>query len=426
LVVSKNKIIKKTPAKKVTKKTPAKKVTKKTPAKKVTKKTPAKKLTKKTPAKKVTKKTPAKKVTKKTPAKKVTKKTPAKKVTKKTPAKKVTKKTPAKKVTKSQRTKIICISHKEDCDGISSAALIRQAFGGDSMLVDYPGQMEALNQVVLDEKLKSLFICDLGLSKKTQDEFIDIMSRLRKNKVSITYIDHHDIDPTVVTALEKLKVNVIHDINECTTVQVYTAYKSKLNDHASFVATCAAITDYMEDRPLGSKLLQIYDRQFALISATVMTYNIVGHQREPDYLQYLVEELADSKFPHDIPNTFEFAQIQVEKLSQIIAKVKKGMKTMTNLGHMEILDSGASGAVNFVMGLSGKDVGVAYKERIDHGIYAVSVRGSKNCKVHLGKIVNLLATSLGGSGGGHDKACGAVVPKPKIKKFITELNKKIK
>ena len=384
------------------------------------------KIIKKTPAKKVTKKTPAKKVTKKTPAKKVTKKTPAKKVTKKTPAKKVTKKTPAKKVTTSQRTKVICISHKEDCDGISSAALIRQAFGGDSMLVDYPGQMEALNQVVLDEKLKTLFICDLGLSKKTQDEFIDLMGRMRKNKVSITYIDHHDIDPNVVTALKKLKVKVIHDINECTTVQVYAAYKSKLSDHASFVATCAAITDYMEDRPLGSKLLQIYDRQFALISATVMTYNIVGHQREPDYLQYLVEELSDSKFPHDIPNTFEFAQIQVEKLSQMIAKVKKGMKTMTNLGHMEILDSGASGAVNFVMGLSGKDVGVAYKERIDHGIYAVSVRGSKNCKVHLGRIVNLLATSLGGSGGGHDKACGAVVPKPKIKKFLTELNKKIK
>ena len=379
-------------------------------------------VTKKVAAKKTTKKVAAKKTTKKVAAKKTTKKT----VTK-TAAKKTTKKVAAKKtVTKSKRTKVICISHKEDCDGISSAALIRQAFGGDAILVDYPGQMEALNQVVLDEKLKSLFICDLGLSKKTQDEFIDLMARLRKNKVAITYIDHHDIDPTVVTALEKLKVKVIHDINECTTVQVYNAYKSKLNDHASFVATCAAITDYMEDRPLGSKLLQIYDRQFALISATVMTYNIVGHQREPDYLQYLVEELADSKFPHDIPNTYEFAQIQVEKLSQIIAKVKKGMKTMTNLGYMEILDSGASGAVNFVMGLSGKDVGVAYKERVDHGIYAVSVRGSKNCKVHLGKIVNLLATSLGGSGGGHDKACGAVVPKPKIKKFITELNKKIK
>ena len=372
-------------------------------------------------AAKTKKSTTKTKATKKTTTKKVAKKT----ATKKTATKKVAKKTTA-KTTKSKRTKVICISHKEDADGISSAALIRQAFGGDALLVDYPGQMEALQQVVTDEKLKSLYICDLGLSKKTQDEFIDIMKTLRKNKVSITYIDHHDIDPDVVKSLQKLKVKVIHDINECTTVQVYNAFKSKLNEHATFVATCAAITDYMEDRPIGSKLLQMYDRQFALISATVLTYNIVGHQKEPDYLLYLVEELAESKFPHDIPNTFEFAQIQVEKLSQMIAKVKAGMKTMKNLGHMEITDSGASGAVNFVMGLSGKDVGVAYKERVDHGIYAVSVRGSKNCKVHLGKIVNLLATDLGGSGGGHDRACGAVIPKPKIKKFITELNKKIK
>ena len=92
---------------------------------------------------------------------------------------------------------------------------------------------------------------------------------------------------------------------------------------------------------------------------------------------------------------------------------------------MEILESGASGAVNFVLGLSGKEVGVAYKERVDYGIYAVSVRGSKNCKVHLGKIVNKLATEVGGSGGGHDKACGASIPKKNIKKFITNLNKSL-
>ncbi len=351
---------------------------------------------------------------------------PKKSTSRKTVKKTAAKKTATKKTVKKQRTKVVCISHKEDNDGISSAALIRQAFGGDAILVDYPGQMDAIQQMVLDKKLKSLYICDLGLSKKTQDEFVDVMTTLRKNKIAVTYIDHHDIDPTVIKSLKKIKVKVIHDTNECTAVQVYTAFKSKLNDHASFVATCAAITDYMEDRPIGSKLLQIYDRQFALINATVLTYNIVGHQKEPDYLLYLVEELADSKFPHDIPNTFEFAQIQVEKLSQMIAKVKQGMKTMKNLGYMEILDAGASGAVNFVMGLSGKNVGVAYKERTDYGIYAVSVRGSKDCKVHLGRIVNILATDLGGSGGGHDKACGAVIPKPKIKQFITELNKKIK
>ena len=344
--------------------------------------------------------------------------------------KKTTKTVKKKTMTKSktpqqQRTKIVCISHKEDADGISSAALIRQAFGGDSVLVDYPGQMEAIQKICADEKLKSLYICDLGLSKKNQDEFVDLLRILKKNHVAVTYIDHHDIDPKITKELEKIKVKMIHDINECTTVQVYNAFKSKLSDQAPFIAACAAITDYMEDRPIGSKLLQIYDRQFALINATVLTYNIVGHQKDPDYLLYLVEELADSKFPHEIPNTFEFAQIQVEKLALIIAKVKKGMKTMKNIGYMEIMDSGASGAVNFVLGLSGKDVGVAYKERVDHGIYAVSVRGSKSCKIHLGKIVNMLATELGGSGGGHDKACGAVIPKPKIQTFLKEFNKKL-
>ena len=332
---------------------------------------------------------------------------------------------PQTNIAQQQRTKVICISHKEDADGISSAALIRQAFGGDSVLVDYPGQMETIQKVCADEKLKSLYICDLGLSKKNQDEFVDLLRILKKNHVAVTYIDHHDIDPKITKELEKIKVKMIHDINECTTVQVYNAFKSKLSDHAPFIAACAAITDYMEDRPIGSKLLQIYDRQFALINATVLTYNIVGHQKDPDYLLYLVEELADSKFPHEIPNAFEFAQIQVEKLALIIAKVKKGMKTMKNIGYMEILDSGASGAVNFVLGLSGKDVGVAYKERVDHGIYAVSVRGSKSCKIHLGKIVNVLANDLGGSGGGHDKACGAVIPKPKIQTFLKEFNKKL-
>ncbi len=326
---------------------------------------------------------------------------------------------------KPKKLKLVCLSHKEDTDGISSAALIRQAFGGDTVLVDYPGQMEALEKIASDDKLKTLFICDLGLSKKNQDEFVQILTKLRKRHVSITYIDHHPIESKIRKQLEKIDVKLIHDVNECTSVLAYTKFKSKLNDHATFVAACAAITDYMDDRPIGSKLLQMFDRQFALISASVLTYNIVGHQKDPDYLLYLVEELAESKYPHELPNTYEFAQIQVEKLAQIMAKVKKGMKIMKNLAYMELSDSGASVAVNFVLGFSSKDVCVAFKERANHGIYAVSVRGSKDCKFPLGKIVNTLAADLGGSGGGHDKASGAVIPKSKMMTFLKEFNKKL-
>jgi len=277
---------------------------------------------------------------------------------------------------KQQRTKIICVSHKEDADGISSAALIKQAFGGDCVLVDYPGMVDALELLRNDKKLKKLFICDLGLNKQINDNFVELLTELRKKRVSVTYIDHHDIDPKVITKLKKIKVKLIHDISECTSVLVYDTFKKKLSEHSSFIAACGAITDYMENRPVASKLLQMYDRQFALVNATVLTYNIVGHQKDPDYLLYLVDELSESKFPHQIPNTFEFAQIQVGKLAEIMLNVRKSMKVSKNLAHMEVLDSGASGSVNFVLGFSGKDVGIACKERVDKGIYAVSVRGS--------------------------------------------------
>ena len=69
----------------------------------------------------------------------------------------------AKKKSKGKKTKVICLSHREDADGISSAALIKEAFGGDTLLEDYPSLMDTLQKVKQDEKLKTLFICDLGL-----------------------------------------------------------------------------------------------------------------------------------------------------------------------------------------------------------------------------------------------------------------------
>ena len=327
--------------------------------------------------------------------------------------------------TKPKRTKTLCISHKEDADGISSAALIKQAFGGECILVDYPEMNDVLVALHNDKKLKKLFICDLGLNKQNSDSFVEFLTELRKKRVSVTYVDHHDLDSEIITKIKKIKVKLIHNITECTAVLIYNEFKKKLPEQSSFIATCAAITDYMETRPIASKLLQMYDRQFALINATVLTYNIVGHQKDLDYLLYLVDELSESKYPHEIPNTYEFAQIQVEKLAKMISIVKLSMKSLKNLAYMEVLDSGASGAVNFVLGLSGKNVGIAYKERVDKGIYAVSVRGSASCKIHLGKLLSSVSDSLGGSGGGHDKACGAVIPKDKIKKFLSEMNSKL-
>ena len=70
---------------------------------------------------------------------------------------------------KSTKNKIVCVSHEEDADGISSAALVKQAFGGETILVDYPGMMDSMESLRNDEKLKQLFICDVGLNKQNEN-----------------------------------------------------------------------------------------------------------------------------------------------------------------------------------------------------------------------------------------------------------------
>ena len=152
-------------------------------------------------------------------------------------------------VAKIKKSKIVCVSHREDADGISSAALIKQAFGGETILVDYPGMMDSMEPLRTDQKLKELYICDVGLNKKNESDFVELLTQLRKRSVKVAYIDHHDLDKKIIKQLEKIKVKVVHDTNECASVQVYNTYKNKLKDHAAFIAACAAITCLLYTSP---------------------------------------------------------------------------------------------------------------------------------------------------------------------------------
>ena len=49
---------------------------------------------------------------------------------------------------------------------------------------------------------------------------------------------------------------------------------------------------------------------------------------------------------------------------------------------------------------------MVYKLKDEIDSYIFSIRGNKSCKVHLGRVVNQISSEVGGSGGGHEKACG--------------------
>src|SRR5215218_9372425 len=99
----------------------------------------------------------------------------------------------------------ICISHKEDVDGLCSAALVKTAFDiSKIVLVDYANLISRLEKVAaMLEKIEQLFICDLGLSKKNEQKFTELLHKIVSTGAEVIYIDHHDISRETLHALKK-------------------------------------------------------------------------------------------------------------------------------------------------------------------------------------------------------------------------------
>lgn len=322
----------------------------------------------------------------------------------------------------------ICISHKEDADGICSATLIKAAFDVSKViLVDYANLMTKLEKVAeSDSKINQLFICDLGLSKKNEQRFVELLDKIASAGTEVTYIDHHDVSREITQALKKAGVALIHTVEECTSIQVYSKYRKKLPEHATFFAAMGALTDYMETRPVASSIVPKFDRQFLMLESTALSYMISASQHDDDFLVRMVDTLAKMKYPHDIKGGFEIAEKYAKKVANAIESIQESVVKLENIAYTpSTIELSSSMVVNFVLGSSGKPVAMVYKFKADIKSYVVSIRGSSDCKVHLGRLTNEIASELGGSGGGHDKACGAVIPKDKLDEFIKVLDSRI-
>ena len=349
---------------------------------------------------------------------------------------------------------IICLSHREDVDGILSAALIKAAFKTkltQIVLTDYANLLSKLQQISkmvskeiantsltteknerkIDKndrrtKPQRLFICDLGVSKKTQDRFVGFVKDIISKGTKVTYIDHHEIDNGIKKELKKSGATLIHSVGECTSVHIYYKYRHKLDSHAAFFAASAALTDYMESRPQASTLISRWDRQFLMLEATALSYMISSNQNNEEFLARAVDILSMMKYPHDIEGGFAIAERYSIKVAEAVRTVQDAIATKKNVAYTpSISDLAASVIVNFVLGISEKPVAMVYRLKADINSFVISIRASNACKVHLGRIVNDIASKMGGSGGGHEKACGAMVPKDKLEEFIDSIDEQV-
>ncbi len=368
---------------------------------------------------------------------------------------------------------VICLSHREDVDGLSSAALLKSAFKDCYViLLDYANLIrhlkrlsflmsnssredgirsespnaEGLGAVVSgssssdkkknraskasrakkSRKNKKLIICDLGLNKKNETSFVELLGEIVSSGYKVEYIDHHDVSEEIKSELRRVGVSLFHSTDECTSVQVYQRYKNKLNSYSSFYAAAGALTDYLEQRPIASKLVSRFDRHFLMLESTALSYMISSNQHDDRFLLRIVDSISKNNFPHDIEGGFMMAEKYAIRVSEAVKSLEGSITRKKKLAYVRNdIDLTASVIVNFVLGISGRPVALVYKPRDEINSFVISIRGSKECEAHLGRIVNEIAAHFGGSGGGHEKASGAVIPKDRLDEFIAELDRLI-
>jgi oligoribonuclease NrnB/cAMP/cGMP phosphodiesterase (DHH superfamily) len=314
-----------------------------------------------------------------------------------------------------------CVSHVKDVDGICSAALVVAANGGTFELTDYDELFFALDNI--PEATESLVLCDLGTDASRFGEFVGRLAELQK-RMKVTYIDHHYLTDEMRKNLQALPIRLVHDAGECASMLTYLTFKDKLPADAGYLALFGAVTDYMDASPTAAKMMERFDRQFVLLESTMLSYAVANNAGEYPYLEKVVSELVAMKKPHSIPLVSDLALRQLEVVDELAGLVGKKGVQLGRLAYMETEESSTGNVAKLLLGAFDVVVGVSYKKK-DGGRSEMSLRGTSECRVHLGQTISEVAGRYGGNGGGHQKAAGCSVASEHVMPVLQELSSRV-
>ncbi len=317
--------------------------------------------------------------------------------------------------------KAYCVSHRKDIDGLGSGSLAAAATGGKVILTDYDDMLESLRRVPDDAD--RVVISDLGADSADFAGFLDELKRLARH-AEVIYIDHHYLSEPARRKVLKTGVRLVHDVNECASMLTYKTFRDQLPAGAALVALSGAVTDYMDDSPMGKEMMEKMDRHFVLAESTMLALALDNRGSEEGYPESLVAEMIKMKKPHEMPGVPEAAVRQLEKEASLEDLVKAGGKKEGRLAYMVTSEHSTGNVAKVLIGAFDVPVGVAMKQK-QPGWYEVSLRGTSRSKAHLGRTISKIAAGLGGSGGGHQKAAGCRVPASKVDEMIAALAKKV-
>jgi single-stranded DNA-specific DHH superfamily exonuclease len=308
---------------------------------------------------------------------------------------------------------VICISHGEDADGITCAALLKRMKAAHPILVTYDDLKDSLRNI--QPPLDEFYICDLNIRDDLVEEILRITGFTR-----VTLIDHHPTTTGILERLEKAGAEVVHDPRDCASVLLYNRFREELGREAGRMAAFAAWADQFEDGPIAEVLLREYDRQSVQHEGLLLAHALPQRSTK-EFRARVLEAISRLEPPHRTPGVPEAALEHLEETARLIETLIGEAKRLRVLAYMKVDEGTSIGSVaGLITDAIGAQVGLCYKLKGD--LINISLRSRRGLPYHLGEITRRVATELGGFGGGHKRASGASIPGEAFERFLGEMD----
>jgi len=322
----------------------------------------------------------------------------------------------------SEKHKVICLSHREDPDGIVSAVLIKHLFNAEIHLVDYDELLIELKKITKNKNLSKLFICDLSIIPNIQSEFIFLLENLSKQNIPITYFDHHNISNELRQKLNELKIDLINSKTDCSSAIIFNHYEKNLESYFTFLTSCASITDNLENGPIGKKIISKYEKMYLYLNSSILWFHIRNNQNNPSKLYKILNNLVDKKSPYEILDDYSSLKSYLTILKNKYVNIEKNIIPFENFNCIEIFNGKFSETADKILATSNKNLSLVYKKnKKDMSIDLIILSNNKTEK-NLGLIINSISKKFNGAGGGDKGKSAAVIPQKHFENFLKELD----
>ena len=322
----------------------------------------------------------------------------------------------------SEKQDVICLSHREDPDGIVSAVLIKHLFNAEIYLVDYAELLIELKKIAKNKNLSKLFICDFSITPNIQSEFMVLLEDLSKQNIPITYFDHHKISNELRQKLNELKIDLINSETDCSSAIIFNHHEKNIEPYFTFLTSCASITDNLENGPIGKKIISKYEKMYLYLNSSILWFHIRNNQNNPSKLYQIVDNLADKKSPYEILDDYSSLKSHLKILENKYVNIQKNTISFENFNCIEISDGKFSDNADKLLATSNKNISLVYKKNNKDMSVDLVILSNDESEKNLGSVINSISKKFNGAGGGDKRKSAAVIPQKYFENFLNELD----